>query len=295
VKIDLAADGALVKGDAWTLTLDDESGPSSEIDFVFAAGSRFKSLDLGDAAVGLAAAINADSSNGLTATTDGRTITVTGAADFAVAGVVVPFGAATLQVVSATHVTITLTGGDLIAQGDLWSTTIGDDTYSFTAPAIVGGSQPSSVDVTLTDDDAPGVLIIESNGSTKVIEPSDNVVLGSGSVTDVVLEPFSVIMLTAPVPPPTTPFSLSTQNRNIIITAALHAAPRPRRRRVVQRRRRAIVRQRLDVVLNGRTFTYAASRATNCATRSTAAINAVHPGTATVVKRTRFRATSAPR
>ena len=43
-----------------TLTLDDDSGPASEVDFAFAVGSRFNSLDLGDAAIGLAAAINAD-------------------------------------------------------------------------------------------------------------------------------------------------------------------------------------------------------------------------------------------
>ena len=40
-----------------------------------------------------------------------------------------------------------------------------------------------SVDVTITDDDAPGVLITESQGSTRVTEPTNTLLVGSGVVT----------------------------------------------------------------------------------------------------------------
>ena len=43
--------------------------------------------------------------------------------------------------------------------------------------------QPGQVDVRITDDDSPGVLIIESNNDTKVTEPTDTVLLGEGVIT----------------------------------------------------------------------------------------------------------------
>src|SRR3989304_360169 len=39
---------------------------------------------------------------------------------------------------------------------------------------------PNSLDVTVVDNDAPGVLILQSGGSTNVIEPTEVVVVGSG-------------------------------------------------------------------------------------------------------------------
>jgi hypothetical protein len=120
------------------------------------------------------------------------------------------------------------------------------------------------------------------------------VVLGSGSVTDVVLEPFSVIMLTAPVPPPTTPFSLSTQNRNIIITAAPTPAAFTRADIALFNDADGAIDSGSvwSVVLNGQTFTYTAQagdQLRHVAQALRDRINAVHPGLATVVERTRFK------
>jgi len=46
------------------------------------------------------------------------------------------------------------------------------------SPAARSVLQPGVVDVRITDDDAPGVLIIESGGGTQVTEPTDTVLLG---------------------------------------------------------------------------------------------------------------------
>ena len=43
--------------------------------------------------------------------------------------------------------------------------------------------RPESVDVAITDDNTPGVLIQQSNNSTNVTEATTSVVLGTGFVT----------------------------------------------------------------------------------------------------------------
>jgi Ca2+-binding RTX toxin-like protein len=289
VQIDLAAEGTLAKGDTWTLTLDDGSGPASEVDFVFAVGSRFSSLDLGDAAIGLAAAISADAGSGLAATTDGRTLTITGT-DTVI--VTVPFGGAAV-VPGTGSVAITLSGGDLIAQGDRWTVTIGEKDYHFDAPALIGAAQFASVDVMIADDDQPGVLILESNGSTIVVEPSRNVVLGSGGVTDVVIEPFSVITLNAPGAPPAV-FSVSTQNRNMVVSASPNPADFDHAEIALFNDANGTIAAGSvwTVVINGQTFTHTAlagNKLQHVATALRDKINAAFPGMASVVERTRFK------
>ena len=44
---------------------------------------------------------------------------------------------------------------------------------------------PDSLDVTIADNDAPGVLILQSGESTDVIEPTELVRLGSGFLSQV--------------------------------------------------------------------------------------------------------------
>src|SRR5690606_31649262 len=48
--------------------------------------------------------------------------------------------------------------------------------YSYVAGAHGEQTQPASMDVRLTDDDAPGVLVLQSGDSTNVTEPSEFVV-----------------------------------------------------------------------------------------------------------------------
>ena len=44
---------------------------------------------------------------------------------------------------------------------------------------------PAPMDVKVTDDDAPGVLVLQPTGSTNVTEPTTYIVLGNGYVTSV--------------------------------------------------------------------------------------------------------------
>src|SRR5574339_240412 len=73
---------------------------------------------------------------------------------------------------------------DLAGQaGDLdttTGTTLSTDEYRYVAGANRDITTPDSLDVTVVDNDAPGVLVLQSGDSTDVIEPTEIVVLGSG-------------------------------------------------------------------------------------------------------------------
>ena len=131
---------------------------------MYEVGGRFKSLDTGRRRDRPRRRGQRRYGSGINATSDprGRTVTISGAPS---ATVTVPFGAATVQTLSDS-VKITLTGGELVTQGDRWTIKIGAKDYSFDAAALASATQPASVDVMLTDDDAPGVLILETNGNT---------------------------------------------------------------------------------------------------------------------------------
>jgi hypothetical protein len=66
---------------------------------------------------------------------------------------------------------------------------ITSDQASFAFSYVAGSNRevtvPDSLDVTVIDNDAPGVLILQSGGSTDVIEPTDIVRLGSGFASQV--------------------------------------------------------------------------------------------------------------
>ena len=199
--------GALTKGDAYTLTLNrsiDPDAPAStdpnrDSVFRFTAGSRFNALDLIDVTAGLAAAINDDASNGLTAIPDGRTITIDSASPIQVGTLTPAFGTITIAGANTTQVTLTLAGGALVSEGQVWELDLNSSSYRFIAPAIVSATRPNAVDVRIADDEAPEVLILETGETTRVVEPSNSVVLGTGSVTGI-LSSSSFITLLAPRP-----------------------------------------------------------------------------------------------
>jgi len=90
-----------------------------------------------------------------------------------------------------TEVQITLAGSGVIGAGDAWTLGLADArsgdvaTYVYTAGANGEVTQPGPVDVRLTDDDAPTVLVRETHGGTTVVEPTQFVLLGDGYVTQV--------------------------------------------------------------------------------------------------------------
>jgi hypothetical protein len=71
---------------------------------------------------------------------------------------------------------------ELTLSGGTAATDIG--IFTFRAGAR-GDASPKAVDTRVTDDDAPGLLVTESGGSTQVTEPTRYVVLGEGFVTRV--------------------------------------------------------------------------------------------------------------
>ncbi|HEX6130279.1 MAG TPA: hypothetical protein VF044_01015, partial [Actinomycetota bacterium] len=228
LELAFASTSRLTKGDQWRLTLNDTVDPAEGVLFTFVVGSRFRSLDLGDAAAGLAAAVNADTSDAFTATADGRTLFISSATPFATTAVswTTAFGTATIDLARSvesgaglyTKLALLLAGEDLIEQGDSWTLTLAAKTFTWTAPAIVSATRPDSVDVALTDDDAPGVLVRQTGGGTSVIEPSTSVLLGSGSVTDVTFDVTNVIVVTPPASA-LDGWRIFTTNPNILIAA----------------------------------------------------------------------------
>ena len=81
--------------------------------------------------------------------------------------------------------TFTIAGNDTkVQEGDVWTVSVNDKILSYTAPVLNDATAISSVDVSITDDDAVGVHIIESDGSTDVAEPSNTVLIGTGVVND---------------------------------------------------------------------------------------------------------------
>ena len=73
---------------------------------------------------------------------------------------------------------------------------ITNDQISFAFDYVAGSNRevtvPDSLDVTVADNDAPGVLILQSGESTDVIEPSEIVRLGSGFTSQVVEARFRI-------------------------------------------------------------------------------------------------------
>jgi len=79
-----------------------------------------------------------------------------------------------------------------IVEETAWEITIGSDidasnptAEESTAYRYVTGSnrevtRPNSIDVRIIDNDTPGIVVTETNASTQLIEPSENVLMGSG-------------------------------------------------------------------------------------------------------------------
>ncbi|HEU4841702.1 MAG TPA: hypothetical protein VFT09_09675, partial [Ilumatobacteraceae bacterium] len=90
---------------------------------------------------------------------------------------------------AAAQITIAVPAGP-VAAGALWTLTLSAGSsiselglYRYLAGSNGESVAPPPVDVRVTDDDAPGLLVLESGGATNVTEPTRYVVLGEGFVT----------------------------------------------------------------------------------------------------------------
>ncbi|MEY2518221.1 MAG: large repetitive protein, partial [bacterium] len=91
------------------------------------------------------------------------------------------------------QITISVPAGAPIPAGALWTLTVSAGSaisdmglYSYLAGSNGESVQPPPVDARVTDDDAPGLLVLESGGGTNVTEPTHYVVLGEGFVTQLI-------------------------------------------------------------------------------------------------------------
>ena len=170
---------SLAIGRTWSLTLDG-------VDFEYIA-TNGDTPEL--AASGLAAAINVSERFRATPTTGGALQVVRLDAAPYVARMAAADGALSATGASTTHfaeVVIslnTLPGG--IAPEARWTITLDGIDFHYIAGRHGEGTVPAPLDVRITDDDAPGVLVIETGNGTNVTEPSYFVVLGDGFVTEV--------------------------------------------------------------------------------------------------------------
>ena len=317
VTITLTAPPEILKGDRWALTLNDDPQfvptsdgvpDASDFEAVYHVGQDHKSLDLSDVAAGVVDAINNDPTEGLTASGDGRVITIvndkaftlgespadgftstidaaastlafvsvdidivsvtpfdaqdtfrllinedvfetqvmagetdlTGVAD-RLRDAIAAFGPYTATgtginlviargdgagfaldvirtsvnsgdsesgfILNATADTelsandeyivavLTLSGSDLIVEGDSWVFTVDAKNFGYQAERLADETRIAAIDVAITDNDSVGVFITETGGDTNVVEPSNEILLGSG-VTDEGVRTTEVVVLT---------------------------------------------------------------------------------------------------
>ncbi|MGB0600229.1 MAG: hypothetical protein ACPGLY_26425, partial [Rubripirellula sp.] len=102
-----------------------------------------------------------------------------------------------------TEVTFQLNAPGTLAAGETWTLSPLLELSSLNARPIysyvVGRNGEKlaveSMDVRITDDDAPGILVLQSNGDTRVVETDDQVLWGTGTVA---LQPNAVVDATDP-------------------------------------------------------------------------------------------------
>ena len=109
-------------------------------------------------------------------------------------------GTASVQSVSVyDELDITLSGP--VASGNSWSVLLNGEVFTYVAGGNGETTDIGSVDVKIVDNEIAGVLVQETSGSTRVIEPTDLVLLGGGQVTAPVSDGASVNIVLGPASP----------------------------------------------------------------------------------------------
>jgi len=177
-------------GQSWTLTL-------NGVNYLYTAGSSPvgagapDALTLNMVVTRLAAMANGNSGFTVTADTTGTPfLRVVNANPFtarmtqSAVGTSATIGTTPGVAVSATKfgaVNVQATGP--VTAGTTWIITLNGVDFRYIAGLNGEMTVLPSLDVTITDKDAPGVLVTQTDGSTRVTEPTDLVFLGQGQVT----------------------------------------------------------------------------------------------------------------
>ena len=178
--------GTVVANTTWTLTL-------NGLDFTYVANAT-DGLNLPTVASKLAAVVGQSAS--FDATANGATLTITqpGGAPFTA---VLKTGsgsiAGALSTTAYASLVLDVNTGGVIPSGSIWSISPNAGTTPSSAVPyryVVGSNHDSAVpkplDVQVADNDAPGVLVLQTHGSTDVTEPTSFAILGDGFVTSVI-------------------------------------------------------------------------------------------------------------
>jgi len=190
--------GAVGMGSVWTLTL-------NGTDYTYIAGTDGDALNLAKVVEGLAAKVAADAGSGFTVTADATTtpanpfltVATNPSGEAFVVRMTQPAGSPTITgTASADHyAALDITPQGTVSAGDAWTVTINGADYRYVSGASGEMTTLPSVDATVTDAQAPGVLVTQTDGSTRVTEPTDEVYLGSGQVVDASVGDGSAILI----------------------------------------------------------------------------------------------------
>ncbi|MDO9173909.1 MAG: hypothetical protein Q7V62_03830, partial [Actinomycetota bacterium] len=195
--VKVAPVGAVTAGATWTLSVNGRdysyisgSTPATP------SGSPADALTLDVVVTRLAAAFNANAIAGVTATADITTTPGTPFVRLLGSSAASPFTARLTQSNGGTPVITGVTTAPLsygkvsvtvptgtVSAGQTWTLNLGGSTFKYVAGKNGEMTALPSMDVTVTDKDAPGVLVTQSGGDTRVTEPTDLVLLGGGEVT----------------------------------------------------------------------------------------------------------------
>ncbi|MBT4291170.1 hypothetical protein HOD41_00630, partial [bacterium] len=173
---------AINAGQAFAITI-------QGLSYIYISGSNGDPLDFNTVGEGLKEAVEKDGV--YSASFDGTTLTVnpdfnafsaelTGAEE--ISGTAAVSGTNSPDYYS--DITLELAPGTgSIGVGGSWTLTLNGVDYTYMVGNNGENLNIASVDVKVTDDEVPGVLITQVDGNTKVTEPTDQVVMGDGQIT----------------------------------------------------------------------------------------------------------------
>ncbi|MBW1916222.1 MAG: hypothetical protein JRI86_15025, partial [Deltaproteobacteria bacterium] len=173
---------AINAGQAFVITI-------QGLNYIYISGSNGDPLDFNTVGEALKEAVEKDGV--YSASFDGTTLTVnpdfnafsaelTGAEE--ISGTAAVSGTNSPDYYSDINLGLAVGSGS-IGVGGVWTLTLNGVDYTYMVGNNGENLNIASVDVKVTDDDVPGVLITQVDGDTKVTEPTDQVVMGDGQIT----------------------------------------------------------------------------------------------------------------
>ena len=185
---------AVTAGQTWTITLDGRSYSYTSL-----AGDNIAAVG-----TGLAHAISVDLDAGFTAAADANTaglMHISRGGEAFVARMSSSSSASALGSIDGARsadkwmdITFKISGS--VAIGNIWNATLNGTVYQYVAGSNGEMVNLPSVDVTVTDKSAPGVLVTQTGGTTQVTEPTTTVQLGAGQVASTATADGAALVIT---------------------------------------------------------------------------------------------------